>query len=94
MWEWVLGRGDAVAVWGRGLWLGIDLAWGLWLWRQCRWRRGDQLPMDFDGVLNGFFINFLWVSLHGGGGCVVAVVVSLVVVAKGRCGFHLCGFLL
>ena len=50
--------------------------------------------MDFDGVLNGFFIDFLWVSLHGGGGCVVAVVVSLVVVAKGRCGFHLCGFLL
>ena len=34
------------------------------------------------GVLNGFFFNFLWVSLHGGGGCVVAMVVSLVVVAK------------
>ena len=34
------------------------------------------------GVLNGFFFDFLWVSLHCGGGCVVAVVVSLVVVAK------------
>ena len=34
------------------------------------------------GVLNGFFFDFLWVSLHGDGGCVVAVVVSLVVVAK------------
>ena len=34
------------------------------------------------GVLNGFFFDFLWVSLHGGGGCVVAVVMSLVVVAK------------
>ena len=26
---------------------------------------------------NGFFFDFLWVSLHGGGGCVVAVVVWL-----------------
>ena len=34
------------------------------------------------GVLNGFFFDFLWVSLHGVGGCVVAMVVSLVVVAK------------
>ena len=34
------------------------------------------------GVLNGFFFNFLWVSLHGGGECVVAMTVSLVVVAK------------
>ena len=34
------------------------------------------------GVLNGFFFDFLWVSLHGGGECVVAMVVSLVVVAK------------
>ena len=34
------------------------------------------------GVLNGFFFDFLWVSLHGGGGCVVAVVASLVVVAN------------
>ena len=34
------------------------------------------------GVLNGFFFNFLWVFLHGGGGCVVAMMVSLVVVAK------------
>ena len=46
------------------------------------WRRGDQLPMGFDGVLNGFLFDFLWVSLHGGGGCVAAVMVSLVVVAK------------
>ena len=34
------------------------------------------------GGLNGFFFNFLWVFLHGGGGCVVAMMVSLVVVAK------------
>ena len=32
--------------------------------------------------MNGFFFDFLWVSLHGGGWCVIAVVVSLVVVAK------------
>ena len=38
--------------------------------------------MGFDGVLNGFFFDFLWVSVHGGGGSVVVVVVSLVVVAK------------
>ena len=38
--------------------------------------------MGFDGVLNGFFFDFLWVSLHGGGGCVVAMVVSLIVVAN------------
>ena len=33
------------------------------------------------GVLNGFFFD-LWVSLHSGDGCIVAVVVSLVVVAN------------
>ena len=86
-----MGHGGAVAAWGRGLWLGIDLAWGRGYGDNTD---GDQLPMGFDGVLNGFFIDFLWVSLHGGGGCVVAVVVSLVVGVKDRCGFHLCGFLL
>ena len=67
---------------GPWLWLGIDLAWG------CGY--GDNADGGVEisfrwvlmGVLNGFFFDFLWVSLHGGGGCVVAMVVSLVVVAK------------
>ena len=78
LWEWVLGRGVAVP-W---LWLGIDLAWG----RGYGDNAGGGVEISFRwvlmGVLNGFFFDFLWVSLHGGGGCVVAVVVSLVVVAK------------
>ena len=36
---------------------------------------------------NGFFFDFLWVSLHGGGGCVVVVVVW---VWRG-CGVLICG---
>ena len=66
---------------GPWLWLGIDLAWG----RGYEDNAGGGLEISFRrvlrGVLNGFFFDFLWVSLHGGGGCVV-VVVSLVVVAK------------
>ena len=67
---------------GPWLWLGIDLAWGHGYGDNA----GGGLEISFRwvlmGVLNGFFFDFLWVSLHGGGGCVVAVVVSLVVVAK------------
>ena len=36
---------------------------------------------------NGFFFDFLWVSLHGGGGCVVAVVVWVWC----GCGVLICG---
>ena len=58
-----MGRGGAVAAWGRGY--GDNAGGGMeinfrWVWM---------------GVLNGFFFDFLGVSLHGGGGCVVAVVV-------------------
>ena len=65
-----MGRGGAVAAWGHGY--GDNAGGGMeinfrWVWM---------------GVLNGFFFDFLGVSLHGGGGCVVAVVVSLIVVAK------------
>ena len=67
---------------GPWLWLGIDLAWG----RGYGDNAGGGVEISFRwvlmGVLNGFFFDFLWVSLHGGGGCVVAVMVSLVVVAK------------
>ena len=50
MWEWVLGHGDAVAVWGRGLWLGIDLAWG------CGYgdNAGEGVEISFLWILMGF----------------------------------------
>ena len=82
MWEWVLGHDGAVAAWGHGCGWVFDLAWGHGYGDNA----GGGLEISFRwvliGVLNGFFFDFLWVSLHGGGGCVVAMVVSLVVVAK------------
>ena len=92
--EWVLGCGSAVVVWGR------DRGWVLILHKAVLM---ETMPVEVersasDGVLNGFFFEFLWISLHGGGGCVVAVVVSLVVVAKvgfncvDFCFDFLCGF--
>ena len=77
-----MGRDGAVAAWGHGCGWVFDLAWGHGYGDNA----GGGLEISFRwvliGVLNGFFFDFLWVSLHGGGGCVVAVVVSLVVVAK------------
>ncbi|KAF3952065.1 hypothetical protein CMV_022349 [Castanea mollissima] len=86
-WVWVGGFGvvcDGGLIGGVGpwLWLGIDLAWD----RGYGDNAGGGVEISFRwvlmGVLNGFFFDFLWVSLHGWGGCVVTMVVSLVVVAK------------
>ena len=67
---------------GPWLWLGIDLAWGRGYGDNASGGVEISFRWVLMGVLNGFFFDFLWFSLHGGGGCVVAVVVSLVVVAK------------
>ena len=72
---------------GPWLWLGIDLAWG----RGYGDNAGGGMEISFRwvlmGVLNGFFFDFLWVSFHGGGGCVVAVVVWVWC----GCGVLICG---
>ena len=67
---------------GPWLWLGIDLAWGHGYGDNASGGLEISFRWVLMGVLNGFFFDFLWVSLHDGGGCVVAVVVSLVVVAN------------
>ena len=67
---------------GPWMWLGIDLAWGHGYRDNVDGGVEISFRWVFMGVLNGFFFYFLWVSLHGGGGCVVTMVVSLVVVAK------------
>ena len=67
---------------GPWLWLGIDLAWGHGYGDNASGGLEISFRWVLIGVLNGFFFDFLWVSLHSGDGCVVAVVVSLVVVAN------------
>ena len=70
-----MGRDGAMAAWGHGCGWVFDLAWGYGYGDNA----GGGLEISFRwvliGVLNGFFFDFLWVSLHGGGGCVVAAVV-------------------
>ena len=53
---------------GPWLWLGIDLAWGRGYGDNADGGVEISFRWVLMGVLNGFFFDFLWVSLHGGGG--------------------------